>query len=339
MKKMKVGVFGFGDVAPEYVKAINGNGHAEVVAIVGRDQEKTRARAHALGFEAEILSRYEELVERKDIDIIINTGPHYLHAKETIMAAKAGKHIVCEKPMGMNREEVKQVYDAVKKANVHFQCGMVLRWNPYILTLKRLIDNGTFGDLFFIEFDYFHKLDRSWNGFSWGGQNKSGGPSASLVAGIHAVDLMRHLGGEIKQVFAAGTYGHRKDFGYPPTYTATVAYKNGAVGKTGCSFEGESPYLFNTLIHGSKGSVVYDSFYFKGLFPGQTGWQKFTTIMPDSGAVSHHPFKFLIDDFIDAILHDRPSVNNIDETYRTHELCMAIDHSIETNEKVELPFF
>ena len=338
MKKLTAGVFGFGDVAVEYVKAINNNMHGQVVAIVGHDVERTKTRVAQLGFDVEVLATFEQLVERNDIDVIVITSPHFLHAKETMMAAKAGKLIVCEKPIGMNIKEVNEVYNVVKASKVKFQCGMVLRWNPYIQTLKQMIDTEVFGQIFYMEFDYFHKLSSSWNGFTWGGQKVSGGPSASLVAGIHAVDLMRYLGGEVEHVFANGTWGHRDDFEYAPTYVASVQFANGAVGKTGCSFAIESPYLVNSMIHGSKGSVVQDRFYFKEAFPGQTGWQKFETIMPDSGAVSHHPFRFLIDDFFDAIIQDRPSMNNIDETFKTHELCMAIDHSIATSEKVGLPF-
>ncbi|PKL20015.1 MAG: hypothetical protein CVV48_15120 [Spirochaetae bacterium HGW-Spirochaetae-4] len=337
MKKLRAGVFGFGDVAVEYVKALRENSHVDVAAIVGHDPIRTREKVGRLGIDIKVLDTFEQMVQQKDIDIIVITSPHFMHAQETMLAAQAGKHIICEKPIGMDFQEMKRVHKAVKAAGVQFQCGMVLRWNPYIETLKNMIGRGMFGDIFYMEFDYFHKLTSAWNGFSWGGQNRSGGPSASLVAGIHAVDLMRYLGGEVEDVYANGTCGHRTDFEYPPTYIATLKFKNGAVGKTSCSFETESPYLVNSLIHGSKGSVVQDRFFTKEIFPGQTGWQKFETIMPDSGAVSHHPFRFLVNDFIDAIVNERPSMLNIDETYKTHELCMAIDTSIATNGKVTLP--
>ena len=75
---------------------------------------------------------------------------------------------------------------------------------------------------------------------------------------------------------------------------------------------------------------------FRCLFPGQTGWQKFETVMPDSGSVSHHPFKFLVDDFLDALNKGQEPMLNIDEMYKTHELCMAIDISLETGKSVTL---
>ncbi|MBC8452379.1 MAG: gfo/Idh/MocA family oxidoreductase, partial [Spirochaetes bacterium] len=114
-------------------------------------------------------------------------------------------------------------------------------------------------------------------------------------------------------------------------------FANGAVGKTSCSFAIETSYDMNFIVHGSKGSVRNDKFFIKDLFPGQTGWQNFATVMPDSGAVSHHPFKNLVDDFLAALDNGRQPMLNIDEMFKTHELCMAIDLSLETGETVKLP--
>lgn len=337
MAKYNVGVFGMGDVSTEYIKAANNNPLTEVVAVVGHDRAKTKAKIAKLNLACDVLERYDDLLQRKDIHIIMLTSPHFLHAAEAIKAAQHGKHVCVEKPIGMTLSEMRQVRDAITQAGVKSQCGMVLRWNPFIQNVKHLLEQRALGDIFYLEADYFHELGPWWNGFSWGGQKKSGGPSAALVAGIHAVDLTRWLCGDVTEVFAYPTWGHRKDFEYPPTYVATLKFQNGAVGKTSCSFEVESPYVVNVVVYGSKGSVINEKFYIKDLFPGQTGWQTFTTIMPDSGAVSHHPFQHLVNDFVDAIEHNRPSRMNIDETYKTHELCVAIDQSIASGEKVKLP--
>ncbi|NOY09229.1 MAG: Gfo/Idh/MocA family oxidoreductase [Spirochaetes bacterium] len=337
MAKYKVGVFGVGGVSIEYIKAVNNNPLSEVAAVVGRDKKKTEVRIKDLNISCDVLETYDDLLNNKELDAIIITSPHFMHSRETIKAARAGKHVICEKPIGMTWDEVTMVHDEVKKAGIKFECGFALRWNLYIENIKRMLDTDIFGKLFYIEVDYFHRLGPHWNGFTWGGQKKSGGPSAALVAGIHAVDLIRYLYGEVDEVFAGKTRGHRTDFEYWPTYISILKFKNGAIGKTSCSFEIESPYLMNFILHGSKGSVVNDKFYFKELFPGQTGWQNFETIMPDSGSVSHHPFKSLINDFIKCIDEDKETVVNIGETLKTHELCMAIDKSIETNDKVQLP--
>ncbi len=337
MAKYNAGVFGLGNVSTEYIKAVNNNPLSEVIAVVGKDKAKTQAKITDMDLVCEVMENYEDLVTRDDLDIMVISSPHFLHAAEAIGAAEKGKHVIVEKPIGMNLGEMQRVRAAIQQAGVKSQCGMVLRWNPFIENLKRLIERRALGEIFYIEVDYFHELGPWWNGFTWGGHQKSGGPSASLVGGIHAVDLTRWLCGEVAEVFAYQTWGHRKDFEYPPTYLATLKFQNGAIGKTSCSFEIEAPYVVNVIVYGSKGSIVNEKFYVKDLFPGQTDWQHFTTIMPDSGAVSHHPFQQLVDDFIEAIEHDGESCLNIEETYKTHELCVAIDRSMESGEKVTLP--
>jgi predicted dehydrogenase len=337
MAKYRAGVFGLGNVATEYVRAVSNNPLSEVAAVVGRDREKTEARVRSLGLSSRVMDEFPEMLRREDIDFVVITTPHNLHFKPIIAAAEAGKHVVVEKPIGMNWEEIVKVKEAIGKAGVKFQCGLVLRFNPFIENLRRLIEMGALGEIFHLEVDYFHSLRDAWGGFQWGVHKRSGGPSASLVAGIHAVDLLRYLCGEVTEVAAYSTTAHRKDFEYDPSYLAALRFENGAIGKSSCSFETRSPYLLNLLMHGTKGSVFNDRFFMKDLFPGQTTWQRFETVMPDSPAVSHHPFQQLIDDFIAAVDTNRQSRNNIEEMYKSHELCVAIDRSMESGEKVKLP--
>jgi predicted dehydrogenase len=280
---------------------------------------------------------YSDMVARDDIDFVVITTPHNLHFRQIVEAAEAGKHVVVEKPIGMNWKQINEVGEVIGKTGVKFQCGLVLRFNPFIENLRRLIETGAIGEIFHLEVDYFHSLRAAWGGFKWGVHKRSGGPSASLVAGIHAVDLLRYLCGEVSEVTAYSTTAFRKDFEYAPSYLAAVHFENGAVGKSSCSFETRSPYLLNLLLHGTEGSVFNEKFYLKSLFPGQTAWQAFETVMPDSPAVTHHPFRELIDDFIEAVDTGGQSRNNVEEMVRTHELCVAIDRSMESGKTIKLP--
>ena len=337
MAKYRAGVFGLGNVATEYVRAINNNPMAEVAAVVGRDKARTEARVQTLQLSCQVMDSYSDMVARDDIDFVVITTPHALHFQPIVEAAEAGKHVVVEKPIGMNWQEIGEVRKVIGDAGVKFQCGLVLRFNPFVENLRRLIETGALGEIFHLEVDYFHSLRDAWGGFQWGVHKRSGGPSASLVAGIHAVDLLRYLCGEVSEVAAYSTTAHRRDFEYAPSYLAALRFENDAVGKSSCSFETRSPYLLNLLMHGTRGSVFNEKFFLKDLFPGQTAWQRFETVMPDSPAVSHHPFQQLIDDFIGAVNTDRQTRNNIEEMCRSHELCVAIDRSMESGEKVTLP--
>ena len=337
MEKYGVGVFGIGWVAGEHIKAYMQNPHMEVRALASRRKESALAKKDELGLDCDILDDYESLLKRDDIDIIDLCTPNVLHAQETIDAASAGKHVVIEKPIAMNIEELEAARDAVVEAGVKSQVGFVSRWNPHVCSIRSMIEKGGLGEIYYTEVDYYHEIGPWWSGWNWGANTKKGGPSASLLAGCHAVDLLYYLGGEVEEVFAYGTFGHRMDYEYEPTYAAVVKFKNGKVGKTGCSFENECPYVMNIILHGSKGSVLNEKFYTKEWFPGQQGWQKFNTIFLDSGDVVHHPFKEMVDDLAEALVADKEATANIHESYKSHEICLAIDRSIETGQVVKLP--
>ena len=338
MAKYKAGVYGVGDAGKQYIKAINNNPLSEVTVVVGRNKERLENRIKNLGIESEVLTDYNELVSRNDIDIVVLTGPHFLHAKESIKVARAGKHIICEKPIGMNYAEVLQVSEAVKKSGVKFQNGLVANWYAYILNLKQMVKDNILGKIFYIEADYMHNLShwtQAWD--QWQVHKRKGGPSAPLIGGIHTIDVLRRFGGVPKEVFAYQTWGNIKDYEYAPTYIAVVQFEDGVIGKTSCSYEIESPYHTNFIFHGTKGSVRNEKFYLKKTFPGQIEWQKFETIFVDSRLVTHHPFQNLVDDFINAIENNGNTVCNIDETVKTHELCYGIEKSMETKKIVEFP--
>jgi len=337
MAKYSVGIFGVGDAAIQYALAVQSNPLTELVAAVSRDRVKTGERLKNIGMEqVEVLNDYNDLISNKGLDIIINTGPHQMHAQETIKAAEAGIHVMFEKPVGMTFKEVQDVYHAVKASGIKTQQGSPLIFNPYMKNLLKLIDDGYLGKLFYLQADHAHTLDH-WPGLSWGGDKRKGGPSAPLVTGIHAVAALRRLGGEVEEVCGYQTWGHKLNYEYAPTFAAVLKFKSGAIGNISSTYEAESPYIRDFVIHGSKGSVRNDAFFLKELFPGQTDWQKFETTLPDSGDVSSHSFRDLWDDFIDAIDNDRPSAVNIEVTLKTHEICYAITESMENGKIVKLP--
>jgi predicted dehydrogenase len=338
MKKIGVGIMGIGWVAGAHATAMLKNPHYEIKALVSRRKETCEALKKEHDLDCDILDSYNDLLKHKDVDLIDITTPNVMHHEEVLKAAEAGKHMIIEKPICMNKKELQEELEAVRKAKVKTQTGFASRWNPHIVSVKNMIDKGGLGDIFFTEVDYYHEIGPWWSGYNWGANTLKGGPSASLAAGCHAVDLTRFFAGsEAVEVFAFGTFGHRKDYEYPVTYAAVIKFENGKIGKTGNSFENECPYVMNIILHGSKGAVFNEKFFSKEWFPGQEEWQEFKSTMLESGDVKHHPFKGMVDDLADAIINDKETENNIESSAKSHELCLAIDESIATGKKVQLP--
>jgi predicted dehydrogenase len=337
MKPYGVAVYGIGWVAGEHVKAYIANPNMHIAALGSRRRASAQAKKDELQLDCDIVDDFDALLGRDDIDIIDICTPNVLHAGQAIRAAEAGKHVVVEKPIAMSLEELQALRRAVVKADVRCQTGFICRYNPHIRSIRGMIDQGALGDLYYLETDYFHEIGPWWSGWKWHANTRAGGPSATLLAGCHAVDLLSYFGGPVEEVFAYGTFGHRQDYEYEPTYAAVVKFKNGKIGKTSCSFENECPYLMNVVLHGSKGSIQNERFYSKAWFPGQEDWQVFKSTFLESGDVSHHPFQEMVDDLAGALGQNRQPLNNIDAAYSTHELCLAIDRSIETGKAVRLP--
>ena len=337
MKTYGVGVFGIGWVAGEHIKAYLKNPHMRVAALASRRRESAQAAKDILSLDCDVANTFDDLIRRDDIDVIDICSPNALHAEEAIAAVEASKHVVIEKPVAMNLRELQAVRDAVAKA----KSQIAGRLRPAMESAHPVDPHhdrqGRPGRPLPHRGRLLPRNRPLVERMEMGRRHQRGGPSASLMAGCHAVDLLRYFGGEVEEVFAYGTFGHRTDYQYEPTYAAVVKFRSGKIGKTGCSFENECPYILNILLHGSKGSVLNEKFYTKNWFAGQTGWQQFSTTFADSGDVTHHPFQGMVDDLAAAIVEDREAMANIDEAYKSHELCLAIDRSIATGRAVKLP--
>jgi predicted dehydrogenase len=340
-EKLGVGVFGIGWVAGEHIKAYMNNPRCEIKALASRKKESAEAKKSELNLDCDILDSYDDLLKRDDIDIISMCSPNFLRAEEIVKACEAGKHFFAEKPICHNIEELKNIKAAYIKAkekyNIKTIVGLVVEYYAQFLSIKSLIEKGGLGDVFLVETDYWHELGPWWSGWSWGVNTKKGGASASLLGGCHAIGVLLRIGGDAEEVTAYNTWGHRKDFEYAPTYTSIIKFKNGIIGKTGGSFEIESPYFFNIIIHGSKGSVINDKFYTKEIFAGQEDFQKFNCTLINSAEVSHHPFTAAVNAFVNDIDNDVDSLIRMDYGIKVHELALALDLSADTGKPVKLP--
>ncbi len=326
--KLGVAIHGAGWVASAHAASWLKNPHARIVSISDPHLERARDLASRLSITCRLGTDYQAVLDNPEVHVVDLCGPSHVHAEQAIAAAEAGKHLLVEKPIALSMEENRAVRDAVARAGVRSLAGFVLRWNPAIQTIKSLVSAGAIGELFYAELDYWHGLKPTHHAWHLLSKRKTGG-SAMLFGGCHAVDGLRWLTGDEPVEVTAMANNKRGWFEYDANVVATIRFRSGILGKTSVLFDCEMPYTFNIDLAGTEGTIRDNRVWSRRLFPGQTGWTFIPTVLPHTSDVQHHPFDAEIEHFVQCIREGRESHCNIADAYRTHELCLAIDRSIE----------
>jgi len=161
------------------------------------------ATAEKYGWEETSLD-WKEVVHRDDIDIIDICTPNFLHPIIAIEAAKAGKHIVCEKPLANTLKEAKDMLKAAEKANVKHMCGFSYRFAPAVQSMKKLISSGGLGEIYHFRAAYQQDwiMDPDFP-MVWRLKKKHTGSGALGDIGAHITDLCHFLVGPVGEVTSA----------------------------------------------------------------------------------------------------------------------------------------
>ena len=337
-KPLGVGIVGTGWVSGEHIKAFQKNPQTRVVALCGRTEDSARKKAAECGVRADLYADYAKMIAREDIQIVSVCTPPHLHAANIIAAARAGKHIVMEKPVALNLAEMKAIRAAVKKARLKTVTSFVLRWNPLFEMIKTFLAQGAIGNVFLAEVDYLHGLGPWYAQYEWNIKKAVGG-SSLLTAGCHAVDGLRwFVGKKAVEVFAYSNVSPQNllHYEYEPNSLTLVKFEDGTLGKVASSVECLQPYIFNIQLVGDQGTIRNNQVFSKR-WTGQKGWATFPTILPDSGDVSHHPFRDEVNHFVDCIQNDRESHCSLEDAALTHEICFASEISARESRPVTLP--
>ena len=234
----------------------------ELVAIAGRNVQAVTDAARRYGFEHAVTD-WRELVNDPRIGLFDNSGPNRLHAEPTVSAAQAGKHVLCEKPLGMDSAESFQIWQRVAGAGVKHMCGYNNRFIPAIRYARQLLEAGALGEIRHFRARYLQSWGTEEELMTWRFDNSQAGSGALGDLGAHIIDLARFLVGEITSVsaltrtFIKQRAGHAVDV--DDAFEATVEYDNGAFGTLEASRL--APGRINSLVlevNGSKGSFRFD---------------------------------------------------------------------------------
>ena len=228
-----------------------------LVGIAGRNAEAVGEAARRYGYEY-ATGDWRELVEDARIGLFDNGGPNSLHAEPTIAAAEAGKHVICEKPLGRDAAESYDIWRRVAATGVKHMCGFNYRFVPAVRLAREMIDAGELGEIRHFRGRYLQDWADDASLDTWRFNPDEAGSGALGDLTTHVVDLARFLNGEIASVagFAKTFLPGRK---VDDAIEAAVEFENGSVGTV------ESTRLalgrrnaFQWEINGSKGSLAFD---------------------------------------------------------------------------------
>ncbi|MCW8130427.1 MAG: Gfo/Idh/MocA family oxidoreductase [Planctomycetota bacterium] len=340
MRELRVGIVGYGWVAGAHITSFHEIPGVKVAAVCSRRPLSAAELTRKHGTPIRVYSDFKEMCARKDLDIISVCTQHPFHPEQVEIAARAGKHLVIEKPVAIDAKGVDRVERAVSKAKVKacvcFEVKVIGAFKAY----RDLIDRGLLGAIHYGEADYYHGIGPWYGQYGWNVKKAMGG-SSLLTAGCHALDgllwLMDARPVEVTSYAARSKAAAFKPYEYPTTSTTIMKFSNGAVGKTASVIDCIQPYLFNVHLVGSRGSVWNDKFHtdlVKGL--DKKGWSTLHAQLADSGDVAHHPYRELFEDFVDAIRKDRDPRFGFDDAIFSHRVCLAADKSAATGKSVRL---
>lgn len=235
LEKVRVGVIGMG-MGRNHAVHFRDCPQAELIAICDADPGRLAEKAHEL-HPHRTYTQYEELLADPEIDAVSVALPNFLHAPVTLAALEAGKHVLCEKPLAMNTPEAERMVETARRLGRTLMVHFNTRFHPASMALKRAIDEGALGHVYFAKTLWHRKRGIPGIG-GWFTRKEMSGGGALIDLGVHRLDLALWLMGYPRPVSVTGnTYNYLgtqqaeregKTFNVDDLAAAFIRFENGA---------------------------------------------------------------------------------------------------------------
>jgi predicted dehydrogenase len=357
MGPVRVGVIGVGGIAvlrhlPAYA-GLRERGEAEVVALC--DVDAARARTVAAEWSVPVVCADEhELLARPDIDAVSICTPNVAHYAQALAALRAGKHVMCEKPLAMTVEQARELTATARQAGLVTGVNFRYRWIPAALFVTDLLRSGALGRVYHGIFDYLSgPLADPERPMGWRTRRAEAGSGALGDLGSHLIDLAAHWLGEARRVDGRlTTYvterpapdGGRLPVDVDDAANFTIEYENGAHGHFLATRMALGRGNYQRIeLYGSQGAVSYtfDKWDRGGdrvqvcLGGEQARFGGFSSTQVEPAHLLGTPIGALLE-FVAAIRAGREAVPSFADGLRAQEIMAAIEASAANGQPVEL---
>jgi len=298
------GLIGAGDIVRKRVgEALRSGRGCELVAVSRANASLVDAFAREVGARRSY-AHWRDLVQDDEVDVVYVATPVYLHAEQTIAAAEAGKHVLCEKPMAMSVAECDRMIDACRSANVRLGIAYYRHFYPVVIRIRQLIAAGAIGSPVFAQmvasepFDPAPGAPRYWLVQP---SQSGGGPMADF--GCHRIEVLLHLLGPVASVAGVVTRA-ALEREVEDTAAALLQFETGACAMVAAT-NAAATRLDTLEIHGTRGTIRATSLNSGDLVLVVDGKELVESHPPAANV--HVP---LVEDFVDAVQHGRdPAVD------------------------------
>ena len=344
----------------------------KLIAIAGRNEVAVKEAALRYGYEG-YYTDWRQMLKDDRIQLFDNGGPNDTHADPCIEAAKAGKHILCEKPLARTAKEAAAMLEAVTKAGVKHAVAFNYRFVPAIRQAKMLIESGALGQIYHYRAVYLQEwIMPHYNAPLWWRMDKKVAGSGALGdLGAHVIDLGRFLVGEFRSVSAlARTFIKERPLpdgkgtgkvDVDDAFVASVEFENGAIGTVEATRFAAGRKNYNCFeVNGEKGSLRFNlermnemEVFWVGEAPKETqgfhdvlvteGYHPFWSNWWPHGHIIgwEHTFVHEITHLLDAIVNTKdvtPYGATFEDGYKNAVICDAILQSAESGQRVMIKY-
>ena len=197
MEKLGVGVIGCGMISGNHFHALEKLENVALRAVCDIDEEKLQKAMEAQHVDG--CANWRDLISRDDIDAVHICVPHHLHAEISIAALRAGKHVLCEKPMGVSLREARAMEAAALESGKTLTVCFQNRYNGASKRMKEVIGSGTLGKILGgSAFVTWNRAEPYYQNSPWRGKWETEGGSVLINQAVHTLDLLRWLAGDLK---------------------------------------------------------------------------------------------------------------------------------------------
>ncbi|MBR6553518.1 MAG: Gfo/Idh/MocA family oxidoreductase [Clostridia bacterium] len=340
-RKIGFGIIGCGVIADFHANALFGLSE-EAVLVGVADARLPAAERFAKEKQVRAFASVEEMLACPEIDVVTICVPSGLHAELAIKAANAGKHIIVEKPMAITKEQLDAMEEACIRNGVMLSSVAQSRFTSGVRKAKQAIEDGYLGKM--VCADVYMKFNRTqeyYNTGGWRGTKAMDGGGALMNQGIHGVDLLLYLAGDVKSVYAVSKTLARQ-IEVEDTLSAVLEFKSGATGVIQATTSVYPGYPRRLELNGDKGTIVLEE-------GNLVRWDMEDTTLPEVTLKSNvrssasAPTDFSADnhtkqfkDVIQALRNGTKPLVDLREGRRAVDLILAIYKSAEEKRVIEL---